>query len=112
MKKIEKKPKFDINKLERYSYEKGKIAKNIAKIMFNWPSHANAQDYRSVNELNDIFDEVGKDDEVDVVILTGVGKWWSSGSAAGWVGREFDYDGIGYNKLDILDKDPEKYLGK
>ncbi len=112
MKKIEKKPRFDINKLERYSFEKGKIAKNVARIMFNWPEYANGQDYRSVNELNDILDEVGKDDEIDVVILTGTGRWWSGGAAiknpyGGW---EYDYDGIGYDKLDVLDKDPEKYL--
>lgn len=109
MDRIKNKPKFDINKLERYSYEKGKIAPNIAKIMFDWPEHANAQDYRSVNELNDILAEVAQDDEVDVVILTGAGKWWSGGASltTGW---EYDYDGIGYDKLDVLDKDPEKYM--
>ncbi|MFC1990744.1 enoyl-CoA hydratase/isomerase family protein [Chloroflexota bacterium] len=108
MSKIKNKPEFNINKLERHSYEKGKIGKNIAKIMFDWPAAANSQDYRAVNELNDILEVVSNDDEVDVVILTGAGKWFSSGAyLRGW---EYDYDGVFHDKLDILDKDPEKYM--
>ncbi|MBW1679627.1 MAG: enoyl-CoA hydratase/isomerase family protein [Deltaproteobacteria bacterium] len=55
---------------ERLLYEK---KDGVAKISFNNPNKYNAIDWKMAEELQEAFSDVDKDDDVRVVVLTGVG---------------------------------------
>ena len=64
------------------NYEEIVLAKkdNIAVITLNRPNRMNAISQKVLEELLSAFDEVDKDDDVRVVIITGAGKGFCSGA--------------------------------
>lgn len=55
------------------------LENNIAKITLNRPEVLNSFNFQMAKELQDALDEVNKNDEVRVVIITGAGKAFSAG---------------------------------
>jgi 2-(1,2-epoxy-1,2-dihydrophenyl)acetyl-CoA isomerase len=53
---------------------------NIATITLNRPERLNALDAQMMRRLNVVLDDVAKDDEVRVLVLTGAGKAFCSGA--------------------------------
>jgi enoyl-CoA hydratase/carnithine racemase len=72
---------------EMFKYEK---ADGIALVTFDRMEKYNAVDVRVFEEMARIMDEIGKDDEVKVAILTGQGKAFSAGVDIG----SFSFDGV------------------
>lgn len=67
---------------EQTSYETIRYerpADRVARIVLNRPDRANAQNNQLLYELNDAFDRAAKDDDIRVIILTGEGRFFSSG---------------------------------
>ena len=67
---------------ETLIYEK---QKNIGYITFNRPEKMNYFDQKVAPELNQALDEVEKDPEVRVLIITGAGKAFSAGGDIPWL---------------------------
>ncbi len=70
-----------------YSVEEG-----IATITLHRPDQLNAFTARMVNELLEAIEEVDRDDDVKVAILTGGGKAFSAGADMSAGAQTFDYD--------------------
>ncbi len=64
---------------ENIIYERNKPFDKIATITLNRPDKLNALSRALRNELGDALDEVGKDEEIRVVILKGAGRAFCSG---------------------------------
>ena len=56
--------------------------KNIAILMLNRPDTFNAWNQQMAEESLDALNDIKKDDDVAVVIITGMGKAFSSGADA------------------------------
>lgn len=54
-------------------------APKVARILMNRPSRRNAQGTTMTYELDDAFKRACHDDEINVIILAGVGDHWSAG---------------------------------
>lgn len=54
-------------------------AERVARIVLARPDKANAQDYRTLSDLNEAFDRAARDDTVRVIILAADGNHFSSG---------------------------------
>lgn len=61
------------------------ISERIATVTMNRPEKLNAVDERMHEELARIFIDLNGDPDVDVVILTGAGRAFSSGGDIGWM---------------------------
>lgn len=61
------------------SIEYVKQDNGVLRIALNRPDTRNAQDKQMLYELNEAFDQAGRDDEVKVVVLAGNGPHFSSG---------------------------------
>lgn len=61
------------------------ISARIAMVTMNRPESLNAVDERMHEELAQIFIDLNNDPDVDVVILTGAGRSFSSGGDIGWM---------------------------
>ena len=62
-----------------------KIAERIATVTMNRPEKLNAVDEGMHEELTRIFIDLNKDPDVEVVVLTGAGRAFSSGGDIGWM---------------------------
>ncbi|MEM7099939.1 MAG: enoyl-CoA hydratase [Pseudomonadota bacterium] len=60
-----------------------KAESGVCRIVLNRPETRNAQNKRMLYELNDAFDQAGRDDEVKVVVLAANGPHFSSGHDMG-----------------------------
>ena len=61
------------------------ISDRIATVTMNRPEKLNAVDERMHEELAQIFIDLNNDPDIDVVILTGAGRAFSSGGDIGWM---------------------------
>jgi enoyl-CoA hydratase/carnithine racemase len=68
------------------------VTDGIATITLDRPDQLNAFTARMVNELIAAIDEVDRDDEVRVAILTGAGRAFSAGADMSKGAQTFDYD--------------------
>jgi enoyl-CoA hydratase/carnithine racemase len=57
-----------------------KVVDRIALITLNRPEHRNTVTYRMLDELLDVMDRADHDDAVRVVVVTGVGSFFSAGT--------------------------------
>lgn len=57
----------------------------VLTLSFNLPEKLNAVDARMHTELAHVFQNIAKDKDTDVVILTGAGKAFSAGGDIGWM---------------------------
>lgn len=67
------------------------IEKAVAHITMARPEKHNAFDDVLIAELTDVFERVGTDRDVRVVVLAAVGKSFSAGADLGWMQRMADY---------------------
>jgi len=57
----------------------------IARVTFNRPEIHNAFNSTVITEMSDLFTEIGKDDDIRVVVLTGAGKSFCAGADLNWM---------------------------
>lgn len=69
----------------KYSKMIVQISTRIATVTMNRPETLNAVDERMHEELARIFIDLNDDPDIDVVILTGAGRAFSSGGDIGWM---------------------------
>lgn len=69
------------------SYERLSFSRQgrVLTLSFNLPDKLNAVDAQMHSELAQVFHDIAKDKDTDVVILTGVGKAFSAGGDIGWM---------------------------
>ncbi|MFC1895507.1 enoyl-CoA hydratase/isomerase family protein [Thermodesulfobacteriota bacterium] len=67
--------------MERYNYDtiKVEVQEKIAITTLNRPEVLNAVNVQMIGELDNFFEEVSKDEEVNVVVLTGAGRCFCAG---------------------------------
>ena len=63
----------------------------IARVCFNRPDVHNAFDSAMIRELDDVFDKIGVNKSIRVVILTGNGKSFCAGADINWLREIIDY---------------------
>jgi enoyl-CoA hydratase/carnithine racemase len=68
------------------------VADGVATIILDRPDALNAFTARMVNELLAAIDEVDRDDDVRVAVLTGAGRAFSAGADMSAGAQTFDYD--------------------
>jgi enoyl-CoA hydratase/carnithine racemase len=68
-----------------YSRMNVRVSARIATVTMNRPETLNAVDERMHEELARIFIDLNNDPDIDVVILTGAGRAFSSGGDIGWM---------------------------
>ncbi len=68
------------------------VSEGIATITLHRPDQLNAFTARMVNELLEAIEEVDRDDDVKVAILTGSGRAFSAGADMSAGAQTFDYD--------------------
>lgn len=66
------------------------LAGRIATVTMNRPDKLNAVDEAMHEELSRIFIDINADPEIDIVILTGAGRAFSSGGDIGWMQQMID----------------------
>lgn len=66
------------------------VAERIATVTMNRPEKLNAVDERMHEELARIFIDLNSDPDIDVVILTGAGRAFSSGGDIDWMQQMID----------------------
>jgi enoyl-CoA hydratase len=59
------------------------VREGVAWIMLDRPESSNSQNYRLLNQLDDLFKRAVEDDEVKVIVLGGRGKHFSAGHDLG-----------------------------
>jgi enoyl-CoA hydratase len=69
----------------RYEHLKVEKQDGIALVTLNRPEALNAVNQKMHLELSTIFEDLGKDEEVKVVVLTGAGRAFSSGGDIKWM---------------------------
>ena len=71
--------------VSQYEYDTIKVEKRdkIAIATLNRPEVCNAVNVQMIAELDDFFEEVAKDEEVNVVVLTGAGRYFCAGGDVG-----------------------------
>ena len=67
------------------------IENNIAYVTLNRPEVHNAFNDTMISELSDVFDEIEKQSDIRVVILTGKGKSFCAGADLNWMGKVKNY---------------------
>jgi len=73
---------------ETIKYE---VEENIARVILNRPEVHNAFNDVMINELSAVFDNIEKNLDIRVVILTGKGKSFCAGADLNWMRRVKDY---------------------
>lgn len=68
-----------MNRYERYQDLKIDVSNKVATVTLNRPQARNAINQRLIRELRSIWDDLGDDPAVNVVLLTGAGDWFSVG---------------------------------
>lgn len=67
-----------------------KVAQRIATVTMNQPEKLNAVDARMHTELARIFIDLNEDPQVDIIVLTGAGRAFSSGGDIDWMQKMID----------------------
>jgi methylglutaconyl-CoA hydratase len=75
-------------KFETITYS---FKEKVATITLNRPEVHNAFNEVMIAELTEIFEEIPKDDQVRVVVLTGEGKSFSAGADLNWMKKMINY---------------------
>jgi enoyl-CoA hydratase/carnithine racemase len=68
-----------MSRYAKYQDLKIEVSNKVATVTLNRPEARNAINQRLIRELRSIWDDLGDDLEVDVVLLTGAGDWFSVG---------------------------------
>ncbi len=68
-----------MSRYEHYKDLKVEVKDKIATVTLNRPAARNAINQRLIRELRSIWDDLGDDLSVNVVLLTGAGDWFSVG---------------------------------
>lgn len=76
------------DKLQTILYD---IENKIARVTFNRPEVHNAFNDVMIKELSVVFDEIEKNQDIRVVVLTGKGKSFCAGADLNWMKRVKDY---------------------
>jgi methylglutaconyl-CoA hydratase len=63
----------------------------VARVCFNRPEVHNAFNSEMIRELDDVFDKIGADKSLRVVILTGNGESFCAGADINWLREIIDY---------------------
>jgi len=66
--------------------------RGVAFVSLNRPGKHNAFDDKLIGQLTELFQALNRDPEVRVVVLTGMGKSFSSGADLNWMKSMVDYD--------------------
>jgi enoyl-CoA hydratase len=66
------------------------VVDRIATVTMNRPEKLNATDERMHEELSRIFIDLNEDPDVDVIVLTGAGRAFSSGGDINWMQQMID----------------------
>ncbi|MFC2017520.1 enoyl-CoA hydratase/isomerase family protein, partial [Chloroflexota bacterium] len=74
----------------KYKFIKVEKKDKVAILTLNRPEALNAFNGEMIAELQAIFEDVGGDDEVTAVMLTGAGKAFSVGGDLRWLLAELD----------------------
>ena len=64
----------------------------VATVTLNRPALHNAFNEELIEQLSDVFDDLGKQDGIRVVIVQGAGPSFSAGADLNWMRRAADYD--------------------
>jgi methylglutaconyl-CoA hydratase len=64
----------------------------VSKVVLNRPEIRNAFNDQMLEDLRTAFAELGKDEQVRVIVLTGEGKAFSAGADLHWMGQVLNYD--------------------
>lgn len=75
---------------EHYSALTINLADRIATVTLNRPEKLNAVDERMHEELARVFIDLNNDPDLDVVVITGAGRAFSSGGDIGWMQTMID----------------------
>ncbi len=75
---------------ESYANLDIKVSDRIATVTLNAPEKLNAVNARMHAELARIFIDLNEDDDVDIVVLTGAGRAFSSGGDIDWMQQMID----------------------
>lgn len=67
-----------------------KVVQRIATVTMNQPEKLNAVDARMHTELARIFIDLNEDPQVDIIVLTGAGRAFSSGGDIDWMQKMID----------------------
>ena len=62
-----------------YQHMKIEVANKVATVTLNRPNERNAINQRLIRELRTIWDDLADDMDVNAVLLTGAGKYFSVG---------------------------------
>ena len=65
---------------------------HIATVILNRPEVRNAFNDEMISELTSVFKQLGKDDEVRVIVLAAAGKAFCAGADLNWMRAMADYD--------------------
>ena len=68
-----------MSRYAQYHDLKIEVANKVATVTLNRPEARNAINQRLIRELRSIWDDLGDDPAVNVVLLTGAGQWFSVG---------------------------------
>lgn len=68
-----------MSRYAQYHDLKIEVADRVATVTLNRPEARNAINQRLIRELRSIWDDLGDDPAVNVVLLTGAGQWFSVG---------------------------------
>lgn len=68
------------------------IENYVATVTLNRPEVRNAFNDEMISELTAVFDQLGKDDEVRVIVLAAAGKAFCAGADLNWMRAMADYD--------------------
>lgn len=88
---------MDFSRYSRIEFERaGRVL--IARL--NNPDRMNAVDGPMHDELAEVFYDLNKDEESDVIVLTGAGNAFSAGGDLNWMKESFDAGGRGPDAMD------------
>jgi len=68
-----------------YTTVKYEKQNRVARVTFNRPEIHNAFNSTVITEMQQVFDEIGKDEGIRVVVLTGAGKSFCGGADLNWM---------------------------
>lgn len=67
------------------------IKEHVATVTLNRPEIRNAFNDETISELNSVFSDLGKDDQVRVIVLAAAGKAFCAGADLNWMRAMADY---------------------
>lgn len=64
-------------------------ARGVARLTLNQPDKHNALSPKMIDELSSVIDQLGRDNKVRLVVLTGEGRSFCAGGDLGWMREQF-----------------------